>query len=177
MRRTGPGIQDCIQGGRGRSRASGSCEPNVDIACASDECERAMRRSGGLGGALGTPRAGNARACCVHSEDSPRAVRPSRVTMPPCNASRVVQDDPTARGAPVGCALAPGWLVSEVGVVNGKLRCRPGPAQGRRHALGCPRSGEVGPCGTARFSLQPSLPGKRCKKQLQKTMGPCKKNR
>ena len=74
-----------------------------------------MRRSGGLGWALGTPRAGNARACCVHSEDSPRAVRPSRVTMPPCNASRVVQDDPTARGAPVGCALAPGWLVSEVG--------------------------------------------------------------
>ena len=68
-----------------------------------------MRRSGGLGGALGTPRAGNARACCVHSEDSPRAVRPNRVTMPPCNASRVVQDDPTARGAPVGCALAP-WL-------------------------------------------------------------------
>ena len=75
-----------------------------------------MRRSGGPWvWALGTPRAGNARACCVHSGDSPRAVRPSRVTMPPCNASRVVQDDPTARGAPVGCALAPGWLVSEVG--------------------------------------------------------------
>ena len=177
MRRTSLGITNGVPAGRGRRGAPGTCEPNVDIACASDGCGRAMRRSGGLGWVWGTPRAGNARACCVHSEDSPRAVRPSRVTMPPCNASRVVQDDPTARGAPVGCALAPGWLVSEVGAVNGKLRCRPGPAQGRRHALGCPRSGEVGPCGTARFSLQPSLPGKRCKKQLQKTMGPCKKNR
>ena len=83
---------------------------------ARDEAER------WLGSGLGTSRAGNARACCVHSEDSPRAVRPNRVTMPPCNASRVVQDDQPP-SAPSGWARAR--------TLDARLRCRCGSA--RRH--------------------------------------------
>ena len=116
MRRTGPGIQDGIPLGRGRGWAFGSREPNVDIACASDGCGRAMRRSGGpwVGPLEHLAPATHVRAVCIPGtlrEPCVRAASRCHHAMHQelCRVTR----PPAARRLDARSHL--GWLVSEVG--------------------------------------------------------------